>query len=85
MAQIGALLDSTPYAPPTGNADKQIYSRLRHGHRNVILAIVDGGIVSYLRMSDAGFGNEKLHLQKGSRKGGKRGRDGRKDESVWGR
>jgi len=77
MAQISALFDSTPYAPPNGKAEKQLYSRLRHGYRNVVLAVVDGGVVSYLRVSDTGFGNEKLYLHVGGRGGGKRGRGGK--------
>ncbi|KMU89657.1 hypothetical protein CIHG_07464 [Coccidioides immitis H538.4] len=38
--------------------------RLRHGWRNVILGIVDQGVVSYLRVADAGFCKEPLYEQK---------------------
>ncbi|KAI9836455.1 MAG: hypothetical protein M1819_001487 [Sarea resinae] len=37
-----------------------IYARLRHGYRHVILAVVDQGVVSYLRVAEAGFGRERL-------------------------
>lgn len=40
--------------------NRMMYMRLRHGYRNVILAIVDQGVVSYLRVGDAAFGKEKL-------------------------
>ena len=56
----------------------QLYQKLKHGWRNVILAIVDQGVVSYLRISDAGFGNERLYERasrgRGGKKGGGRGR-----------
>jgi len=83
--QIGSLLESTPYAPPTGNAEKQLYGRLRHGYRNVVLAIVDNGVISYLRMSDSGFGNEKLYLQRATKGGIKRGQSARRGQGVRGR
>lgn len=59
MDQIGALLDSMPLTPPRD--DKPIEAKLKHGHRIVVLAVVDMGVVSYLKFSDAAFGNEKLY------------------------
>lgn len=47
--------------------------RLKHGWRNVVLAVVDGGVVSYIRFSEGGFGKEKLYEQRGTMRGGKRG------------
>jgi tRNA-splicing endonuclease subunit Sen54 len=62
LTQITSLLESTPWDPPelefTGPA--QTYLRLKHGWRNVVLAVVDQGIISYLRVSEAAFGEEKL-------------------------
>lgn len=63
-----------------------VYSRLRHGYKNVILAVVDEGIVSYVRVADAGFCREKLYERgdavggrgvKGGGRGRGRGRGGR--------
>lgn len=79
--QIDGLLASTPYAPPPPPPDNdnagKMYVRLKHGYRNVILAVVDQGIISYLRIADAGFGKEKLYAGAGRSKfgfrGGKRG------------
>lgn len=66
LAQIGSLLDSTPLDPPTGDKmDRMLYLRLRQGYRNIILAVVDQGVVSYLRVADAAFGKEKIYLTKG--------------------
>ncbi|KKK20913.1 hypothetical protein ARAM_004505 [Aspergillus rambellii] len=42
LSQLGTLLESTPFDPP--QSDKQLYVRLRHGYRNVILAVVDQGV-----------------------------------------
>ncbi|KAL4996092.1 tRNA-splicing endonuclease subunit sen54 N-term-domain-containing protein [Aspergillus recurvatus] len=64
LSQIGNLLESTPLDPP--RPDKQLYVRLKNGHRNVILAVVDQGVVSYLRISDAAFGKEKIYAQRPS-------------------
>lgn len=53
-----------------------MYMRLRHGYRNVILAVVDQGVVSFLRVGDAAFGKEKVYAEKppGPKKGGFRPR-----------
>ena len=83
LEQIGSLLDSQPEDRPA--SDKRLEVKLRWGYRNVILAIIDTGVVSYLRVSDAAFGQEKVYInrnkvgakggyRKGSGKsGGKRG------------
>ena len=36
--------------------EKPLEARLKYGKRNVILAVVDMGVVSHLRFSEAGFG-----------------------------
>ncbi|KAH0563050.1 hypothetical protein GP486_002383 [Trichoglossum hirsutum] len=61
LTQISALLESVPYDPPTSGMQRHSYMRLKHGHRNVILAVVDQGVISYLRLGDAGFGLEKMY------------------------
>ncbi|KAL1959142.1 hypothetical protein VTO42DRAFT_2929 [Malbranchea cinnamomea] len=74
LADLSALLASTPLCPPQGEKmDRLLYMRLRHGWRNVILAIVDQGVVSFLRVSDAGFGIEKLYAAKTGGTGGSKG------------
>lgn len=73
LSQLSTLIESTPPDPPRGEKmDRMIYMRLRHGYRHVILAIVDQGVVSYLRMGDAVFGKEKIYQDKmmtGNKKG----------------
>ncbi|CAI7568781.1 unnamed protein product [Penicillium pancosmium] len=73
LAQLGALLESTPLDPPNGEKMKRlVYMRLRHGYRNVVMAVVDQGIVSYLRIADAAFGKEKLYETQAASMGNKR-------------
>lgn len=63
LVSLRGLLESTPYSPLKGEkAEKNIYLRLKHGKRSVILAVVDQGVISYLRVADAGFSKEKLYL-----------------------
>ena len=73
MEQFDDLLQSVPYDPPPPNNEGHVYRRLKHGYRNVILAIVDQGVISYMRVSDAGFGKEKLYERNGRSRGGKMG------------
>lgn len=74
VGELGSLLESTPLDPPKGEKmDRMLYMRLRHGYRNVVLAIVDQGVVSYLRVADAAFGKEKLYNRvapAGNKRGG---------------
>ncbi|KAF7594454.1 tRNA-splicing endonuclease subunit sen54 [Aspergillus hancockii] len=66
LSQLGTLLESTPLDPPKGEKmGRQLYMRLRHGYRSVIMAVVDQGVVSYLRIADAAFGKEKLYEKVG--------------------
>lgn len=67
LEQISALLESTPYDPPPPPPKNshphnpgQMHKRLKHGYRNVLLAVVDYGIISFNRICDAGFGEEAL-------------------------
>lgn len=73
LEKMDELLQSVPYEPPPPGM-RSLYPRLKHGWRNVILAVVDQGIVSYIRVGDAAFGREKLYEQESTRGGGgKRG------------
>lgn len=73
LAQLSGLIDTQPYQPP--RQDVQLYQKLRNGYKSVILAVVDQGVTSYLRLADAGFVREKLFDRKppAARKGGKGG------------
>jgi tRNA-splicing endonuclease subunit Sen54 len=87
LDQLTRLLESTPWDPPSKKeweGDAKSYPRLKHGWRNVVLGVVDQGIISYLRMSEGGFGEEKLYERfdrgggvRGGKRGGGRGRGGR--------
>lgn len=74
--------------PPRLEGIGAVYNRLKHGYKNVILAVVDEGIVSYVRMADAGFSREKLYErleQDGAGRGGKGGGRGRGGKRRGGR
>ena len=92
LEQISALLESTPYDPPppapkntSPHNPGQMHKRLKHGYRNVLLAVVDHGIISFSRVCDAGFGEEalfegfdaRLSAAAGGGKGGNGGKGGR--------
>ena len=78
MSQIGILLDTMP--DDELPKEKPLEARLKHGKRNVILAVVDIGVVSYLRVSEAAFGGENLFENRSKKrqwhKGGNRGKGG---------
>lgn len=82
LAELSDLLRCTPYSPPPPPADTtagKLYQKLGHGYRNVMIAVVDQGVVSYVRIADAGFGKERVcesAVGRGGR-GGKRGGMGR--------
>ena len=63
LAQMTSLFESAPWEPPSAGltGPQKTYQRLQHGWRNVVLAVVDQGVISYLQLSEAAFGEEKLY------------------------
>lgn len=79
LEQIEALLESTPPDKPNEAWRGQpwrMYQRLKHGHRNVLVAIVDRGLVNYMRFGEAAFGEEKLYERFDGGRGGRGGKKG---------
>ena len=72
LDEIGTLLDSMP--ADCLATDKRLEQRIKHGTRNVILAVVDCGVVSFLRFSEAEIGSHKLYESKGAKSRVKKGR-----------
>lgn len=74
LEEIEALLESTPLAPPNetwrGHPGR-MYQRLKHGHRNVLIAIVDRGLVNFMRFGEGAFGEEKLYERFDGVRGGR--------------
>ncbi|KAL6244112.1 tRNA-splicing endonuclease subunit sen54 [Rhinocladiella similis] len=64
LSEISDLLDSQPDDALTREKAGRLETRIRHGRKNVLLAVVDMGVVSYLRLSDACFGAERLYEEK---------------------
>ncbi|KAM0277031.1 hypothetical protein ACHAQH_006161 [Verticillium albo-atrum] len=86
LEQLEALFDSTPYDPADASlsAPGRFYPRLKHGHRNVLISVVDRGLVNFMRFGQAAFAEEKLHERfdvpnrgRGGKRGGGRGGRGR--------
>jgi tRNA-splicing endonuclease subunit Sen54 len=77
LEQIEALLESTPLDPPSANpawkGPGRMYQRLKHGHRNVLVAVVDRGLVNFMRFGEGVFGDEVLSERFDNRGGGGRG------------
>jgi len=72
--ELDGLLRQTPYHAP--KADASLTKKLKDGYRDVILAVVDQGVTSFIDISDAGFGRERLWgrpERRGGGGGGKRG------------
>ncbi|KFH46736.1 tRNA-splicing endonuclease subunit tsp-like protein [Hapsidospora chrysogenum ATCC 11550] len=84
LQQLDALLQSSaPHdALPEGGGPGKMYQRLRHGHRSVLVAVVDHGLVNFMRFAEGAFGEERLFerfdwgMRGGRKGGGARGRGG---------
>lgn len=80
--ELAALLASVPHAPPPPAPARGhvVHARLKHGHRSVLVAVVDHGVTNYMRFAEAAFGEELLYknFDPGNRpRGGKRGGGGK--------
>ncbi|KAL8365761.1 hypothetical protein RB595_004509 [Gaeumannomyces hyphopodioides] len=63
LGEVSALLASSPWDPPSrrfGPGPAQLYPRLKHGYRSVVMAVVDRGLVNYVRFAEAAFGEEPI-------------------------
>jgi tRNA-splicing endonuclease subunit Sen54 len=80
LSEISALLAATPPAPGkpewTGHPGR-LYARLKHGHRNVLVAVVDHGVINYMRFAEAALGLEELYARFDAPRGGGRKSGGR--------
>jgi tRNA-splicing endonuclease subunit Sen54 len=74
MEEIGALLDTMPRDEL--EPGKRAEAKIKHGKRNVILAVVDIGVVSYLRFGEAEIGEYRIYEEKTARAQKGRGRGG---------
>lgn len=83
LTQVTSLLESTPWNPPPSHLDgpdvRKFYQRLKSGWRNVVLAVIDQGVISYLELCEGAFGEERLFekFDRGNIGHSKRGAGGR--------
>ncbi|KAF3908122.1 hypothetical protein ABW21_db0208574 [Orbilia brochopaga] len=77
LTQIEGLFDEIPETPPRQTG---VYQLLKEGRKSVVLAVVDYGVISYMRCSDSRFPEHVLDVDPPSTaKGGKgKGRPPRK-------
>ncbi|KAK5631366.1 hypothetical protein RRF57_007080 [Xylaria bambusicola] len=77
LEQLDSLLLSTPWSPLEKDEGRQgagvVYKRLKHGWRNAVVAVVDRGLISYMRFGEMAFGEELLYENVGVRPRAKRG------------
>jgi tRNA-splicing endonuclease subunit Sen54 len=74
--ELDHLLRQTPYHAP--EPKDGLNKKLKTAYRDVVLAVVDQGVISFIDVSDSGFGNEKLWGREPKRgPGGKRGGHGK--------
>jgi tRNA-splicing endonuclease subunit Sen54 len=78
LSEISDLFSSVPYDAPPEKFKTMNYQKLKHGYRNCILAVVDQGVTSFLRVGDAAFGEERLYERFDAFKSGRRGGKGGK-------
>jgi len=74
-AELNDLLATVPDDNPTDSTP--MMAKLKYGERNVVLAVVDSGIPSYIRVADTNFSGEKLYERQSRGMRGKGGRGGR--------
>ena len=67
---IGETSPPESMSPGSNKPKGHIYSRLRNRERSALIAVVDQGVISYVRFTDAQFGRERL-FAKVERGGGK--------------
>lgn len=79
LRELTGLFDSVPVDDSV--KAKTQFSRLKDGWRNVVIAVVDSGVTSYLKLADVGFADEPMWKVKpgvgGGKRGGRSGRGGR--------
>lgn len=85
LTQITSLLESQPYDPPEMKGNGQLYQRMRKGYRSVVLAVVDEGIISYLRFGEGAFGEELIFERFDDGQGGRGGKHGGRGRGGRGR
>lgn len=63
LEQATGLLSTAPWDPPPPSPREgggPIYNRLKMGYRSVVCAVVDAGVVNYLRFAEGAFAEEPL-------------------------
>lgn len=78
LAEVDGLFKDIPEVDRATARQKGLYQGLKEGRRNVILATVDYGVISYMKFSDSRFGDEMLEVDPPAKGKGKPGNKGGK-------
>ena len=65
LGQLDKLFMDEPANAPPARMENQLNQKLKHGSRNTVLAVVDQGVTSFLRLAEGSFRTEKLYERKG--------------------
>ena len=78
LPSLSTLFSHLPPQPPDPSKQRSVNERLKHGYKNVLLAVVDNGVVSFMRLAEGNFEGEDLVGGKDGRgaRGGDKGRRG---------
>jgi len=74
FATISGLVDMCPYdrgKPEWASHPGRLYARLKHGARSALVAVVDHGIINYMRFAEGTFGEEELYRRFDATRGDK--------------
>ncbi|KAG4306220.1 hypothetical protein PORY_000208 [Pneumocystis oryctolagi] len=61
LKEFANIFDSVPLKSHEPNTTP--FERLRNGTRQIIFALLDSGVISFIKFSDIGFGNEKMYIK----------------------
>ncbi|RPB18563.1 hypothetical protein L211DRAFT_863859 [Terfezia boudieri ATCC MYA-4762] len=72
LSDIESLFNTLPEESKGGKewGAKSMMQRLKEGRKGLVLAVVDGGVISFVRMGDVGFGGERVWQATGPRRKG---------------
>ncbi|CCJ30537.1 unnamed protein product [Pneumocystis jirovecii] len=61
LKEFANIFDSVPIKNHEPNTT--LFQRLRNGTRHIIFALLDSGVISFIKFSDIGFGNEHIYMK----------------------
>ncbi|KTW30822.1 hypothetical protein T552_00533 [Pneumocystis carinii B80] len=66
LKEFSDIFDSVPLISYEKNTTA--FQRLKNGTRHIIFALLDSGVISFIKFMDIGFGNEKMYIKDNAHK-----------------